>query len=113
MLSHTNHFSDPARLGIKQILDEERRSTLHRFKRINQLLRPIRTGREKLSLKRAEVFLKDHDGRPESVCRHPNAAFPADERYQTVVSVIMDLYSGTLRATVGSPCDRLYQTLRL
>jgi len=113
VLSHTNHFSNPDKLGVKQILDEERRSTLHRYRRINQLLTPIRGGKEKLSMTRAEALLKDHDGRPESVCRHPNSAFPEDERYQTVVSVVMDLYTSQLKATMGSPCENSYQILHL
>jgi isopenicillin-N N-acyltransferase like protein len=113
VLAHTNHFSNPGKMGVRQILDEERRSTLHRFKRINQLLRPFRDGEAKLSFARAETMLRDHDGRPESVCRHENFAFPKDERYQTVVSVIMDLYTGQLKATIGSPCLTAHQTLRL
>jgi isopenicillin-N N-acyltransferase like protein len=113
VLTHTNHFAHPEKLGVRQVLDEERRSTLHRFQRINQLVRPLRSGKEKLSFSRAETMLRDHVGRPESVCRHENSAFPKDERYQTVVSVIMDLYTGQMRATVGSPCKTRHQTLRL
>jgi isopenicillin-N N-acyltransferase like protein len=113
ILTHTNHFVHPEKLGVKQVLDEERRSTLHRFKRINQLVKPIRSGEEKLSFSGAERMLQDHDGRPESVCRHENSSFPKDERYQTVVSVIMDLYMGQMKATVGSPCKNPHQTLRL
>lgn len=113
VLTHTNHFAHPEKLGVRQVLDEERRSTLHRFKRINQLVRPVRRGEEKLSLSGAERMLRDHDGRPESVCRHQNSAFPKDERYQTVVSVIMDLYTGQMSATMGSPCTNPHRTLRL
>jgi isopenicillin-N N-acyltransferase like protein len=113
VLAHTNHFANPGKVGVRQILDEERRSTLHRFKRINQLLRPFRDGEAKLSFTRAETMLRDHDGRPESVCRHENSAFPKDERYQTVVSVIMDLYTRQITATIGSPCLTSHQTLRL
>jgi len=113
VVAHTNHFSDPDKLGVKQVLDEERRSTLHRYRRINQLLTPIRAGKEKLNMTKAEALLKDHDGRPESVCRHANSAFPEDERYQTVVSVVMDLYTSQLKATMGSPCENSYQILHL
>ncbi len=113
VLAHTNHFSHPERLGVKQVLDEERRSTLHRFARITQLLRQLRSGNGKMSMTRAEEMLRDHDGKPESVCRHENRSFPVDERYRTVVSVVMDLYSGQLQTTLGSPCEREYQTLRL
>src|SRR3989442_2270446 len=44
VFAHTNHFFHPARLGLKQVLDEERRSTLHRFARINQRLPPFISG---------------------------------------------------------------------
>ena len=113
VLTHTNHFLNARKLGVKQILDEERRSTLHRFERINELVQPVRDGNEKLSFTNTEKMLRDHDGRPESVCRHENSAFPKDERYQTVVSVIMDLYTRQLKATIGSPCQATHQTLRL
>jgi isopenicillin-N N-acyltransferase like protein len=113
VLTHTNHFLHPGKLGIRQVLDEERRSTLHRLRRINELVQPIRDGDEKLSSSKAEKILRDHNGRPESVCRHENSAFPKDERYQTVVSVIMDLYNRQLKATIGSPCLTAHQTLSL
>ena len=113
ILAHTNHFSNPEQLGVKQVLDEERKSTLHRFARITQLLRQMRSGNAKMSLTKAKEMLRDHDGKPESVCRHENQSFPVDERYRTVVSVVMDLYTGQLQATLGSPCEEEYQTLRI
>ena len=112
-VAHTNHFSNPEQLGIKQVLDEERKSTLHRFARITQLLRQMRSGNGKMSMTKAEEMLRDHDGKPESVCRHENQSLPRDERYRTVVSMVMDLYTGQLQTTLGSPCERQYQTLRL
>jgi isopenicillin-N N-acyltransferase-like protein len=113
ILAHTNHFSNPKQLGVTQVLDEERKSTLNRFARITQLLRQMRSGNGKMNMRRAEKMLRDHNGKPESVCRHENRTFPVDERYRTVVSMVMDLYSGQLQATLGSPCERDYQTLRL
>ncbi len=112
-LAHTNHFSNPKQLGVTQVLDEERKSTLNRFARITQLLRQMRSGNGKMSMRRAEEMLMDHNGKPESVCRHENRTFPVDERYRTVVSVVMDLYTRQLKTTLGSPCEREYQTLRL
>jgi isopenicillin-N N-acyltransferase like protein len=113
ILAHTNHFWNPEQLGVKQVLDEERRSTLHRFARITQLLRQMKVRNGKLNMTKAEEMLRDHNGKPESVCRHENHSFPTDERYRTVVSVVMDLYTGQLQTTLGSPCEREYQTLRL
>src|SRR5207302_11356759 len=63
ILAHTNPFQNPERLGVKQVLDEERRSTLHRFARINKLLRQMRSGNGKMSMTMAEEMLRDHDGK--------------------------------------------------
>src|SRR6266851_951894 len=37
-VAHTNHFSNPKILGVKQVLDEERLSTQQRYRRIQRLL---------------------------------------------------------------------------
>jgi isopenicillin-N N-acyltransferase-like protein len=113
VIGHTNHFSDPDRVGVKQILDEEWTSTVHRYSRINGMLKEKRLDDRKLSISKARELLTDHNGRPESVCRHENTKLAKDERYSTVVSVIIDLYSKQLQATMGSPCENMYQTLKL
>src|SRR6267143_7136776 len=52
-VAHTNHFSNPKILGVRQVVDEERLSTLQRYKRIQRLLdRTVRTG-HKLDLAKA------------------------------------------------------------
>jgi isopenicillin-N N-acyltransferase like protein len=112
-IAHTNHFSNPKILGVKQIVDEERLSTLQRYRRIQKLLdRTVRVGK-KLDLEKAQLMLRDHSGRPESVCRHSNLKLPEYERYETVVSVIMDLYKRKLWATIGSPCSTEYHPIAL
>jgi len=112
-LAHTNHFSNPKILGVRQVLDEERLSTLQRYRRIQKLLdMTVRVG-QKLNLVTAQDMLRDHYGKPESVCRHSNLKLPEYERYETVVSVVMDLYSRKLWATVGSPCTAEYQSMTL
>ncbi len=113
VIAHTNHFLDPAGLGVKQVVDEERRSTLQRYRRITELLEKRTRDGGTLDLTTSRAMLRDHDGRPDSVCRHPNPIFPEDERYGTVVSVVMDLYSQRLEATSGSPCENEYQILTL
>jgi len=112
-VAHTNHFSDPKLLGVKQVLDEERLSTLQRYRRIQKLLDgTVRIG-EKLSLESAKNMLRDHYGKPESVCRHSNLKLPEYERYETVVSIIMDLPDRKLWATMGSPCSTEYGLVKL
>lgn len=112
-VAHTNHFSNPKILGVKQVLDEERLSTLQRYRRIQKLLDgSVRVGR-KLSLTEAKSMLRDHYGKPESVCRHSNMKLPEYERYETVVSVIMDLPGKKMWATTGTPCSTEYQSISL
>src|SRR6266851_151268 len=110
-VAHTNHFSNPKVLGVKQVLDEERLSTQQRYRRIQRLLDGTVRAGERLNLVAAQNMLRDHHGRPESVCRHSNLKLPEYERYETVVSVIMDLHSRKLWATIGSPCSSEYQSM--
>ena len=86
---------------------------MHRYGRIQELLDEKVRSVGKLTVSTAQAMLRDHDGRPESVCRHPNTDFPEDERYKTVVSVVMDLSDRKLWATIGSPCTNEYQALKL
>ena len=112
-VAHTNHFSNPRILGVKQVDDEERLSTRQRYRRIQKLLdETVRAG-QKLDLNMAQNMLRDHYGKPESVCRHSNLKLPEYERYVTVVSVVMDLYNKKLWATVGSPCSASYESISL
>jgi isopenicillin-N N-acyltransferase-like protein len=112
-VAHTNHFSNPKILGVKQVVDEERLSTLQRYRRIQRLLDgTVRTGK-KLDLVAAQNMLRDHQGSPESVCRHTNLNLPEYQRYETVVSVVMDLYSKRLWATSGTPCSNEYESIKL
>jgi isopenicillin-N N-acyltransferase like protein len=57
--------------------------------------------------------LRDHDGKPESICRHSNLKLPEYERYVTVVSVIMDLPERKIWASMGSPCSTEYRMIKL
>jgi isopenicillin-N N-acyltransferase-like protein len=112
-VAHTNHFSNPKILAVKQVLDEERLSTLQRYRRIQKLLDgSVRVG-QKLDLEGAKSMLRDHLGKPESVCRHSNPNLPEFERYETVLSVVMDIRDKRLWATAGTPCSTEYEVISL
>lgn len=108
-LVHANHFRDPDRLGLWQPITDEWRSTFHRCARMNQLLSAA-AAQGPISHCTMEEALRDHEGHPESICRHPNPALPETERYQTVVSVLMDLHAGCMLVASGSPCQGSYRT---
>ena len=111
IVAHTNHFCDPSAVGISQIIDEEWRSTLTRYERITEILDSHVKSRQRLGLEDVEKILRDHDSRPDSICRHPNPDLAEDDRYKSVVSVVMDLKNRDLWATDGSPCDTVYRLI--
>jgi len=109
-LAHANHFRDPDRLAIWQPLREERISTYQRCDRMEVLLRE-RTARGLLSAEDLEDLLRDHEGRPDSICRHPNPRLPEEERSETVFAVLMDLDALQMRYAGGPPCTVPFTTL--
>jgi isopenicillin-N N-acyltransferase-like protein len=108
-LVHTNHFLDPKALGVVEAAVEKRPHSIHRLKRMTQLLE----SKKRISIVDLESYLRDHDGHPYSVCRHEDLSEPPEERYITVASAIMDLQTRTMRLSDGPPCESEYQEISL
>ncbi len=112
VLTHANHFVNPDALGIRQALAEEKLSTYHRVARLNVLLEEGKlTGT--LKAEGLMTVLRDHDGWPESVCRHPNSQLPEEERVESVVSIVQDLTARRMFIAAGPPCQSEFQTIGL
>nr|BAL56654.1 peptidase C45 acyl-coenzyme A:6-aminopenicillanic acid acyl-transferase [uncultured Acetothermia bacterium]BAL59323.1 peptidase C45 acyl-coenzyme A:6-aminopenicillanic acid acyl-transferase [Candidatus Acetothermum autotrophicum] len=109
-LAHTNHFINPHAVGLtREVQPSKRPSTKQRLARVQQLLRAC----AQISLERAKEILRDHEDFPYSLCRHPDENFPPEERYASVVSVVMDLHDKTLMIASGPPCQHEYRVLKL
>lgn len=111
-LAHANHFLDPERLSLWQPLREERASTYQRCARMEQLL-ARRTSAGPVAAGDLEDFLRDHEGHPDSICRHSNPQLPPDERTETVFAVLMDLDALEMRYAGGPPCTFTFATRTL
>jgi isopenicillin-N N-acyltransferase-like protein len=109
ILVHTNHFLDPAALDVVETTSEDHDCSCFRLERLRHLL----TSSGVVSIADIRRYLRDHAQYPYSVCYHVAPDAPADERYATVTSVIMDLEARTLELTDGSPCEREYQCVSL
>jgi len=109
LLVHTNHFLDPEALGVTEPPNEREEHSIRRLKRAQGLLREKRP----LALDDLRECLRDHEGHPYGICRHVDEEEPSYERYQTVVSVLMDLHAQTIWISDGPPCESAYQELRL
>lgn len=108
-LTHANHFQRPEDLDLWQPLLEERTSTFERQARIDALLGDLRARGEKVDRETLAAILRDHHDAPKSLCRHPEAELPEAQRYQTVVSVLLEPAAGRLWVADGPPCESPYE----
>ncbi len=108
-LVHANHFRDPDACGVVEPPSPTRHHSRHREARLGELL----AGGGPFSTDEVIERLRDHDGRPNSICRHEDPERPEEERVITVSSVVMDLDAGRLWASDGPPCESDYQELSL
>ncbi len=109
LLVHANHFLAATQLGISQPLGDERRSTYHRWRRVQALL----STKSQLDEEDLKESLRDHNGYPISVCLHPMPEADPAQRYVTVLSVLLDPGGGRLLYASGPPCRAVYSCLRI
>lgn len=104
VLTHSNHFvdGDISRLGPTQ---EHGQTTLYRAERVRRAL-----AREAGDVDAETVAgaLRDHFGRPGSVCSHVDRDRPEVEHMRTNASFVLDLTERTMLATRGPPCESEY-----
>ncbi len=112
-LAHTNHFTNPEALGILQPLGDDRPSTFHRSERSRELLTGFVDKDRPVGIDDLKRILRDHHGSPHSICRHPDTSRPANERYATVVSAVLDVDAGEMHIAAGLPCEARYRRLSL
>lgn len=112
-LVHTNHFSDPDALGLWQPLAEDRPSTFHRKKRMEALVGGRVAKGWKVGIDDLKAMLRDHEGEPNCLCRHPDTSRVPEDRFATVVSIIMDVDARETYVASGPPCTARYRRTSL
>lgn len=108
-LYHTNHFLDPRALGVIEPEIERGPDSQDRLARIHTLL----AGDRPLTFADLAAAMRDQSGAPDAICRRPDLTQPPEERYATVVSIIMDLHTQTLWITDGPPNEQEYEAVAL
>lgn len=109
VLTHTNHFSDPKKLGLAELENEFWENSCKRRARMDEML----ASKERFSVDDLHSFLRDHENHPNSVCRHEDDAFGPEEHYISVTSVLMDLEDRVLWISDGPPCENPFERLEL
>ncbi len=119
-LAHTNHYVEPAMLRYEGDSDYARRSAV-RYQRGCRLLAAAAAAPPgSVTPDVLRGWLADHDGAPDSICRHPIAAPDAaklagpdaaafaepraESRTRTVFWVLADVTAGEVHFGRGNPC---------
>jgi isopenicillin-N N-acyltransferase-like protein len=110
ILAHSNHFRSAAAqaklqdTGIGRYPD-----TLYRDLRLREHLR---RRAPRITIADLQAGLRDHYGKPDSVCRH-EAARSDGTMIMTVASVVMDLTARQVWVAPGPVCEHEYTVYRL
>ena len=108
LVTHTNHCRHPDLCSVNDAFPELIESHPRQV-RIDNLLT---TATGPIGLEQVKTALRDHEGHPRSICRHPND----DSRtgfWRTVFSVIIEPTSGRMHISRGTPCEHPYETYLL
>jgi isopenicillin-N N-acyltransferase-like protein len=106
-VTHANHCKHPELLAVNDAFPELIES-FPRQRRIDKLL----NADGPLDLEAVKRALKDHEGHPRSICRHPSDD-PQTGYWQTVFSVIIEPAERRMHVSRGTPCERPYETYEL
>ena len=102
-LAHTNHYVEPAMLRFEGDPEYAGRSGV-RYRRACALLAAVVAGEvAAVTPGLLRAWLSDHDGAPDSICRHP-VPEPGGSRTKTVFWCLADVTAGEVRYGRGNPC---------
>lgn len=109
IVTHTNHARHPelaaATTGYPELIQSR-----PRLARIDHLLE--KPAGADWSLDQLQTALRDHEGYPQSICRHPNN-MTTHGFWETVFSVIIAPEAREMYLTRGTPCDRPFERYQM
>jgi len=109
ILTHSNHFLSP-NLRVKDTGKSLLPDTVIRNHRAFRLLQS--KGGD-LQFDTMKDVLKDHFGRPDSICRHRDERLKPSEQWETLTSIIINLTEGRMFYTAGPPCSNQYESITM
>lgn len=109
ILVHTNHFIGPRSLSVK---DEFVKTASHSIYRYSLAKDYMEERNGNISRESFKEILRDHFGKPYSICAHEDTTVDEDYRGETLASIIFDLESREILITKGPPCMGPYHLLQ-
>jgi isopenicillin-N N-acyltransferase-like protein len=108
VLTHANHFETDA---VESINERRSPSTLYRGPRLTRLL--AAEADDGIEPGDVQAALRDHFGKPSSICSHVDESVPEIEYGQTNASFVIDLEGRRLLGQRGPPCEGEYREYAL
>lgn len=100
LLAHANHCLDAGAAAGECAL-EPTSTSRERYGRAWELLH---AAAGQIDLAVLERILRDHEGAPRCICRHPDPRVAAVDRSESVCGVIIDLAAQTMHVAANVPC---------
>ncbi|WP_162224604.1 C45 family autoproteolytic acyltransferase/hydolase [Halorussus amylolyticus] len=107
VLTHANHFESDA---VESLNEKRGPSTLYRAPR---LYRHLAADAGDIDSETIRSGLRDHFGKPSSICSHVDESSPEVEHGQTNASFVIDLQERRILAHRGPPCEGEYHEYAL
>ena len=107
-VTHTNHCRHPELLSINEQFPELIQSH-DRQRRVDNLLDLPRRSPDLVEIQK---LLRDHEGYPRSICRHPNDDLRTGI-WETIFSVIIEPQARRMHISRGTPCEHPYEVYLL
>jgi isopenicillin-N N-acyltransferase-like protein len=110
VLAHANHCLDGGAAAGECAIDPAKTTTVERHGRSQELLL---AGRGKLELADFRAILRDHEGDPRCICRHPDTRLAPVDRGESVCGVIIDLGERVMHVAPDVPCTVPFTAVEL
>ncbi|MBC8256440.1 MAG: peptidase C45 [Candidatus Marinimicrobia bacterium] len=105
VLAHANHLVDPQETGVEEPGNPRRYLTEFRHKHMEELL----NNQKPLNVENMQEILKDHEHKPQSLCRHRDDALPESQHTITKTAMIIDLEERKMWVSDGQPCKAVFE----
>jgi len=108
VLTHTNHFIGNRSLTVKDTFVKQHPHSIYRYSRA---IGALKREQGQLNTEKFKEILRDHYGKPNSICCHPDKQMPPDERGETLASMILNLEEREVLISEGPLCQVNYRRL--
>jgi isopenicillin-N N-acyltransferase-like protein len=100
LLAHANHCVDAGAAAGECPLEPISTSR----ERAGRAWELLRAGRGELDVPALQAILRDHDGDPRCICRHPNMNLARLDRGESICGIVMDLGARVMHVAPDVPC---------